>query len=370
MPFEDLVTGRVRRKLAALKRALCAHLVGRGLAWVVMALVAAVFLTLGIDRALDMDRAQRALIVGLSLVGIAYVLWRFLLRPLRVPMDEEELALVLERHYPQLDDRLISALQFAARDFSRTGASEALIRQVARQANALAEQLDTSEPIESARTYKRMGIAGGALAVLLVFTAFNPRVMGLWLQRNVLLRDVPWPRETYLHVEGGPDFRVVRGGQLQVTVTAEADHVVPREVTFHMEFPALGMVSENIAPTAPGGNTYVKTFDNVADVFRFYVTGHDDETPWCRVIVVDPPMLEDVRFTLEYPAYMNRPAGEASSEHGIRVDRRGEHHQPPGGGVRPSHRAGPRPHRERESLGRPRRSGRQGDHTAVDQLSG
>lgn len=150
MPLEDLITAGVRRKLSALRFILRADVVGRGLSWLVLALVGGVFLTLAIDRGLNMDRAQRGLIVGLSLVGIGYVLWRFLLRPLRVPMDAEELALVLERHYPQLDDRLISALQFAVRDASRTGASEDLIRAVARQANELTEQLDAAEPVEGA----------------------------------------------------------------------------------------------------------------------------------------------------------------------------------------------------------------------------
>ena len=232
MPLEDLITAGGRRKLSALRFILRAHVVGRGLSWVVLALVGGVFLTLAIDRGLNMDRAQRGLIVGLSLVGIGYVLGRFLLRPLRVPMDAEELALVLERHYPQLDDRLISALQFAARDASRTGASEDLIRAVARQANELTEQLDAAEPVEGARALKRLGLAAGGVTVLMIFTIFNFQLMGLWFRRNVLFADVPWPRQTYLTVEGAPELRVVRGERLMVTVQADADHVVPREVRY------------------------------------------------------------------------------------------------------------------------------------------
>jgi len=317
MPFEELISSGVRRKLSALKRALCAHLIGRGSAWVVVALVAAVFLTLGVDRALKMDRAQRALIVGLALVGVGYVSWRFLIRPLLAPMDAEELALVLERHYPQLDDRLISALQFSAYASSRFGASEDLIRAVARQANALAGELDPARPVLASATYKRMGIAAAAAAVLLVFTVFNAGLMKLWFQRNVLFADVPWPRQTYLTVAGGPTFKVVRGGILPVIVTAEAKHVVPREVTFHMDFPGLGKVSENVTAVSPGANTYIKFFNNVTDGFRFRVTGNDDETDWFDVVVVEPPMLERAHFTVEYPEYMSRDSAKVTSEHGV-----------------------------------------------------
>ncbi len=319
MPLESLISPGVRRKLSALRRILRAHIVGRGLSWVVVALVGAVFVTLGIDRALDMDRAQRGLIVGLSLAGVGYVLWRFLLRPLRVPMDAEELALVLERHYPQLDDRLISALQFAAYESSRAGASEQLIRAVAAQANRLTEPLRAGQTVESARTFKRLGLAGVAVLALAVFTLLNLQLMALWFQRNVLFADVPWPKQTHLAVEGAPVFKVVRGGRLAVTVRADPAHVVPREVTFHMDFPGLGMVPENVAPASPGGHVFVKSFENVADVFRFYVTGNDDRTDWCRVVVVEPPMLEDVSFTVERPAYMNRPQEQISSEHGVLV---------------------------------------------------
>jgi len=317
MPPEELVTTGVRRKLSALRRKLWAHLVGRGMAAVVAAFVGAVFLTLGIDRALELDRAQRGLIVGLSLAGVSYVLWRFLIRPLRVRLDDEELALVLERHYGQLGDRLISVLQFAAADLSRTGASEAMVGQLARQANAMAEQLDPGAPVETRCTWRRAGLAAAAVAVLAVFTAFHVELMGLWFERNVLFANVPWPQQTYLTVEGAPEFKAVRGGSLAVTVTSDPDHVVPREVTFHMDFPGLGWVSRDVPAVAGRRNSYVKRFDNVADAFRFYVTGNDDRTEWCQVTVVDPPVLAEARFTVDYPAYMNRPSSDIPSEHGV-----------------------------------------------------
>jgi hypothetical protein len=323
MAFNDLITSGIRAKLNSLKWSLRTHLFGNALVWIILALVAGVFLTLGIDYTLHMDRAQRGLIVLLTLVGIAYVVWRFLLRPLRVPMGEEELALVLENHYGDLDDRLISTLQFAAHDQTRLGASEVLIKKVADQAGELIGNLDASGPVESKRTWKRMSMPAAALIILVIYSVCYSQVMGLWFQRNVLFADTPWPQETYLSIEGGQEvdgklqFRVVRGRSLNITVKANVNHVVPKEVTFRMDFPGLGTTGENVTGAGPDGNIYVKTFSNVAEPFEFYVTGNDDRTRDCHVKVVDPPELLDVRFKIYYPAYMKRPQSEIEFERGV-----------------------------------------------------
>ena len=325
MVFDDLVTGGIRAKLNALKWTLRANLFGSGMAWIVLALVAAIFLTLGIDYTLHMDRAQRGLIVLLALSGIAYVAWRFGLRPLRVPMDAEELALVMEKHYAGLGDRLISTLQFAAGGRSSQGASEVLIRKVADQAGELMENLDPRGPVEFSKTRKLISVSVVALIILVSYSVCYSQVMGLWFQRNVLFSDVPWPQKTYLtvlggerEVNGGRQFRVVRGRNLDVTVRADEKHVVPREVTFHMDFPGLGTVAENVTGAGVlAGNIYIKNFNNVAEPFEFYVTGNDDRTEDCYVTVVDPPELLDVRFTIDYPAYMNRPQASLEVERGV-----------------------------------------------------
>lgn len=323
MAFDDLVTGGIRAKLNVLRWTLRANLLAGALAWIVLALVAAIFLTLGIDYAMHLDRAQRGLIALLAIAGVALVVWRFGLRPFRVPMDAEELALVMEKHYGSLDDRLISTLQFAAGGMSTRGASEVLVRKVAEQADELMEGLDARGPVESGRTWKLMALPAGALIVLALYSLCYGQVMGLWFQRNVLFANVPWPQETYLLIEGGREvndrlqFRVVRGRNLNVTVRADDEHVVPGEVTFHMDFPGLGTVAENVTGAGAGGNVYIKSFINVAEPFGFYVTGNDDRTVDCYVTVVDPPELLDVRFTIDYPAYMTRPRSSLDVARGV-----------------------------------------------------
>ena len=301
----------------ALKAALRAHLVGRGLALVLIALVAGVFFSFAVDRKLDMERAQRAVILAVALAGVGYIMWRFLLRPLGVPLDAEELALVFERHYPELGDRLISTLQFSYSDVERLGSSEGLVREVAKQANAMAEGLDSTAPLEGRETWRRLGIAAAAVAVLVTFSILRAEDMGPWFQRNILFRDIDYPRETYLSVEVEPGFEVVRGGSITVTVTADDEHVVPDEVIFHKKFPGLGIEREAVRADEARPNVFVKRFENITERLEFRVTGNDHTTEWYEVSVVDPPELVSLQFTITYPGYMDRPKAAVSAQHGV-----------------------------------------------------
>ncbi len=315
MAAEQTLSPQVRRKLANLRSLLRAHLVTRGLGWVVVALVVAVFFSFAVDYLLRMTGAQRAVISAVAAAGIAFVVWRFLLRPLRVPMASADLALVLEGHYPELDDRLISALQFTAAETRPVGASESMMGRVVAQANDLAGGLDASGPVAARQTWRRMGFPGAAMVVLAGFSICFPELMWLWFRRNVLFADDAWPQQTYLRVAARPGLKVIQGGTLELEVTASG-RKLPEDVTFHMRFPSLpGEVKEAVRAGAPG--VYVKRMVNVSEGFRFYVTGNDAETPSFTVVVVRPPELVELSGVKYFPDYMNRPASDFRPEHGL-----------------------------------------------------
>ncbi len=309
---EQLVNATVYGKLRRLRAALRGRLLGEGLAWLALALVALVFVTLGFDYLLRLDRAQRAIVMLLALGGVGCVLWRELLAPMFAPMRSDDLALLVERRHGELGDRLISALQFARTAENLRGQSPAMVRRVADEANRLAEQVDVAPLVERRLLVRRVAIAAWALALLAGFTVWRSDVMGLWLARNVAFADTPWPQDTYLSVEGGPDFTVVRGDDLTVRVVAEPGSVRPDYVTVHARYPSVGgETQDRVDPAAPG--VYEKTFAGVSEAFTFHVTGGDDrrdaDRPH-RVRLIDPPALRDVRFSVEYPTYMDRAAAE------------------------------------------------------------
>lgn len=307
-----LLGSAIREKLVALKGALRRRLASEGVSWLMVSLVALVFLTLGFDYTFRLNRDLRLVLMEASLVGVLWVLWRQFLRPLRVPMAQEDLALLVERRYGQLGDRLISAVEFSRADPAHLElASPAMIDRMAHQANEMARPLDFQKVVERSDMWRAVGAAACAAMLLGGFAVWKHDVIALWFQRNVTIwSTAEWPQQTVLRVEGGPDFVVVRGRDLGVTISVEAGKVAPEYVTVHADYPSVtGTTEDTVHLTDPSSRTYVKVFRAVAEPFEFYVTGGDDSRDKRRphkVRVLDPPALRDVTFTVVCPAYMKQ----------------------------------------------------------------
>ena len=297
-------------KLNRLRLLLRARLAAEGLAWLLLALVAAVFLTLGLDYLLHLlrmdDQAQRAFVVALALAGVAYVAWRQLLGPLTVPMSPEALCLLVERRYSQLGDRLISAVQFALAETTE-GMSAAMIARTAAEAQAAAEPLDFARVVERRRVWLSLALAAAAIVMLGGFSIWQYDLMGLWFQRNVLFAETPWPQQTYLEVLGGQDFAVLRGDDLPIEVAVREGSAAPAFITLHRLRHSLARPTEDRIEQATGNRgRYVRVIRAVNEPFEFYVTGGDDQTDKLaphKVRVIDPPALREITFTVIYPEY-------------------------------------------------------------------
>ena len=308
----QLLRAEIRGKLGALRVAISMRLAMEGLAWTVLALVAMVFVTLAFDYFLRLERPLRVLIAALAAAGVLAVIWKQLTVPLRVPMTAPALALLVEQRFGQLGDRLISAVQFS--EFAEAqflGISRAMIARTAAEANDLAEPLRFQDVINRRGLFRTWSLAGCALGLLLGFGILQGDILSRWFSRNVLFSDVPWPQETYLTVRGEPaNFTVLRGDDLTVVVDVEPrSMVVPDHVTLHARYAAIGRTEERIDPDAENPHRFVKVFAAVPEEFEFHVTGGDDRrdarNPH-RVVLIDPPAVRKVRFTVRHPSYMKR----------------------------------------------------------------
>jgi hypothetical protein len=196
----NLVQPSVRGKLRRLQTAIKARLAGEGVAWLILSLIATVFVTLALDYFLRLPRGVRAVFSLGSLALALYVLGRYTIVPLMVPLDSENLALLVERRFGQLKDRLISAIQFSRMPIESTFASQAMIDHMAAEANELAEKIDFKGVVERRTMIHAMGYSAMGVVFLAVFTLWQPDIMSLWWGRNVLLGNTPWPQDTYLSV--------------------------------------------------------------------------------------------------------------------------------------------------------------------------
>jgi len=317
-------------RLRALRRAVRVWLLLDGACALVTLAVALAAASLAVDRLLRMDRAQRAVCLGLAAALLAGAAWRRLARPLLARLDDETLCLRVEARHRRLGQSLISAVQFA-RGFPdlvigpRFGGAEAerpprapgrpdtlyspaLIRATIAQGARAAATVDFGEVLDR-RRHRRNLLQGGALAAVAGLACLLfPGTAGLWFRRCVLLGRAEWPRKTHLVILGAEDGRltVPRGDDLEVRVVADPDRVVPRRVRVDYRAPGEGGVGTDELPRV-GDNEFPWTIENVQSAFEFRARGGDDVTDWVRVDPVERPAVERLTLVAEPPSYTGLP---------------------------------------------------------------
>ncbi|MBN1942151.1 MAG: hypothetical protein JW849_02550 [Phycisphaerae bacterium] len=342
-----LLSSAVWGKLDLLRRMLRSRLLVEGLSRLALAAAAGVAVTLGLDYSLRLDRPLRAAALFLFALFMLYVLWRRVVRPMLAPMHPHALALLLERGFPQINDRLMTALETTGESVS-----QAMLAQTAAEAQRIVPPLPVGKIVETRRLRRIVALAVAVGVLLTGFAILKPDVMQLWFQRNVLLADVDWPQQTYLSVyymdhtgqlrpllqtDGAGTIlqvhetaEVLRGETLEVLVASQEGPSAPEAVTLHAQYPSVGDTEETLTPLPPDQaaqyqNTvlyagkmpathtrtwYRKRFAGVNEAFEFYAVGGDDRRDARRphrVVLVEAPALREVRFTVVAPAYMRQP---------------------------------------------------------------
>jgi hypothetical protein len=315
------IDSRVERQLRRLRASLRLRLTLRGAGWTVGAVLLAVWVSLAADYGLyrltiqHLSLLPRVGVDALCLAGTAVVAWRRLIGPMLRRFSDVDLAALVERGHPRLQDRLLSAVCFAGGSGVPTGGSAELVAKVMAEAGEAAGPLEFRSVLRWRPAWLAGAIAGGLLVVTGGLAWAAPSVAAPWAQRNVLMREATYPKQTVLEVAGGKVLRVLRGEALSVTAKALAGSVAPDHVTFRMWFAASGESSETVQASGEGRRTYVKTFAMVNEPFTFEVSGNDDRTGKIRVEVVERPELKDLDLEVRSPLYTGVPPRKV--RHGV-----------------------------------------------------
>ncbi len=303
--FEQDVIPRLR----ALGRRLKIYLLLDGLAIVCLALAAATLITLAIDYSFWLAWDMRLVQLTTLLAAIGVLAWKVMLAPLRVTAGDASLAALVERRYPQLRSRLVSAVEFAsipAADWAfERRRSRVLAEEVVHQAEAEAASLAFDDVLSHARARQRSAIVAACVIGVGIICLSARETMGLWFQRNVMLRDVDWPQRNRLTVEGLVDGRMVvpRGDDVTISAVVDEGYSPPRQVYLEYEGPT-GLSGRDQMPAITGDRVrFTHTFERVDATLRCRVRGGDFRGEPFLIDVVDRPRLSHVVIGVTPPAY-------------------------------------------------------------------
>lgn len=152
------------------------------------------------DLVLKLPGGLRVAFLGFAVLVLLVVALRNLVYPLSRTLSDEDLALLVEREYPLLNDRLITSLQLLkSQERYKEAASADMMRAVVGESFDIAGKLPFHEAVRT-RSLMYM-VLGSIFAMVLVFGhAFFARDdMSTWLRR-ALGTGPDWPTRTQLEV--------------------------------------------------------------------------------------------------------------------------------------------------------------------------
>lgn len=328
--------------LAGLRRRIRRYVGLAGAAHLVAALGAFFWLSLAADRFLEPPAGVRAgllLAAGAALVVLAV---RRIVAPLVIPLRNSSLALLLERRFPQFQDRLLTVVELSGRQVPAEEAHPELLARTEKQAEAAAATIDLRQVFRPRPLRQSVAMAAAAVLSVAALGVVWPQALHIWGRRVLLLSDESWPRRTRLVVPGfehGPR-KVARGSDCDISVLADTSGEIPDVVEVRYRT-AAGLRDRKpmdrkgqADPQRDAYQEFTYRFRGVLAPVVFDVFGGDDVVRNLRIEVVDNPAIVEMWLDLEFPAYMARTprtvraAGLMQFPQGTRIRVRGRANKP------------------------------------------
>ena len=291
-----------------------------GISKAVLWVAALAILFFVLDRWLRLPTPIRLMHLCASIgVGI-YAITHFVRYPLSKKFTEIDLALWLEHTYPELHQRLVSAVQLHSVDAPELrNQSRAMIDQLWHETAARTQELKLDALFDNRALSRVMVLAAILCAGICTGAVIAPETARTFAMRHLGFQ-IDYPRETTLILElppAGPDLqREDRAGVTEIIVPAGADlHVsvqalgiIPKEVFLQMSsLKKDGTTgSERGVPMIPRpGNRFRHVFRRLSGSLEFHARGGDDDYGDRRVIVrtVRPAQVATLMATVMPPAY-------------------------------------------------------------------
>ncbi|MCP4858710.1 MAG: hypothetical protein GY903_29895 [Fuerstiella sp.] len=321
----------VRLLIAALRSKVRLYSVLAGLLQVLIAAVAVFWLTSGIDsgwfalQKLELPVGLRSILLAVIIGGGTWLILRHVLVPMFSRIRDTDVALLLERHFPQFQDRLITIVE-GTHGYPATGSVvSSMLQRTADQANSVAGNVQADDVFDFGPLMKRGVVSGMLLLSLVGCSVVRPGALERWWKAFVLCEETYHLRTTTLDF-----FVIAQPADRRVEFRSDADgrlHLHPRGSDLELEMvvpkgdspagqpwviPERARV-DVIRRDGTTSRTYVSaTADNR---FRFILTrlqepvtieilAGDYRTPQpLNIRTVTPPDIDTIELDCKYPDY-------------------------------------------------------------------
>ncbi len=308
---------QIRGMLARLRARIRRYVWIEGLAAAVVWLGLAFWVTLLLDWFFEPPAGVRLIaLITVGMILLAVLVQRIAYR-LMAPLGDANMATVLERRFPQLDDALLTAVALAGRKADPSDCNPEMLERTCREAAGRMEEVRLGEVFNPAPLRRQVASAMAISASVVAFALLQPAALGTWAQRSLALSPELWPRYTRLVVEGFDDegrVKVARGSEFDLVAKADTSWpAVPEvvEVRYRAEGGRRQRESMSRRGSAvPGRDAYQEythRFESVLASIDFDVYGGDAAVRGLRIEAVDSPTINEMRLAVQLPEYTARP---------------------------------------------------------------
>ena len=305
---------QLQEKLFEARRVWKRTLLWTGCAIVLVGLIAILAGEAVVDLLMPLPSGIRAVLLIGTAGAVGYTLYRYVVQPIRTKLTLRDVALNVERQHPELEDRLVSALQFGDRNTDDPIEAHMLQRLVTDAAEH-AEEMDFNATVDKTRKHKYLGIAVAALAICILLLLIFPVEINTALNRLL----VPWKKTapvltTRLNVQPG-NARIPRGQSLRIDVEVAgkgADKVrlgytrmnrpsTVESVELDRHSPPEQQV--NMVQNEGEKDKFEYEIFNINEDVQYYVLANNTESERYIVEVFDIPRVTDISVSYTYPEY-------------------------------------------------------------------
>ncbi len=335
---------QLRKLLTSLRGRVRRYIVADSLLALVAFIFAAFWIGLAIDfipvrlGGTEMPRSARTVLLAAVGIALIVMIWRLLVGRLQRPLPDDSLALLVERHHPEIGGRLVTAVQLEQGGRMGDAHAPALLRRVHAEAAAAVGGVDSNRIFRWQPLIRKIWLVVPMVVATIAFAVVSPSAFGRAAGRLLLITDTPWPRQAALEMVGvelpivgadeasaGPPrvvafedgvVRLPRGssGTLRVLARAEGA-VVPEVCTVYFatdggirgqaNMRRVGRVTDGYQAFLLDGPPLAGLTESVSITVR----GLDARLDNYRIEAVEPPALNRLQVVTTDPSYL-RPIGQ------------------------------------------------------------
>ncbi len=258
-----------------------------------------------VDFVLRVHDAGIRVIVSLAvLVLLGWLFGRLVLTNRRSELSLVHVALRIERRFPELGERLSSAVAFLAQGEKDVFAGSVdLRRSVVAEAESLTMDIDFQQAVDAGQPRWVMQILAIVSVSLLAIAVFFSSASRIALARLVLpWQEREWPARHALAFENAPD-KLATGDNFEVAVL-DRNGALPDVVQIQLRREIDGRTRIETKEMKPLGERMTFRLDNVTQPFEYRAFGGDDQSMrWQPLQVFTPPKVLELTAQVQPPAY-------------------------------------------------------------------